>query len=180
VPGYSEHHAGFAFDFGLWRGGQMAAFLGTGVHSWFSQNAHYFGFILRYPENRYSITRTAFEPWHFRYVGVPHAQIIVSSGFVLEEYIEFLRIRGQHYSYTIYIDDILYEIFFTRDLVIELPAYSEYRISGNNIDGFVVTITHRPDNTESDIPALNQQYQQYNFAYDTYTHNTYTENYSDY
>ena len=162
-PGYSEHHAGLAIDFGIFRGGHMSGFTGTGVYSWFRNNAHYFGFILRYPSNRYDITRVAYEPWHFRYVGVPHAHIIRNSGFVMEEYIQFIRIRNQHYKYRIYIDDVLYEVFFTSSFEIELPAYSEFTISGNNIDGFIVTIAHRPDVVE-DAPQY--EYSEYSPQYE--------------
>ena len=160
LAGYSEHHAGLAFDFGIFRNGHMAGFTGTGVYSWFRQNAHYFGFILRYPAGRFNITRVEYEPWHFRYVGIPHAFIIHNSGFVLEEYIEFIRIRNQNYSYKIYIDNVLYEIFFTDDFEIELPAYSEFTISGNNIDGFIVTVIHR----ETAVEYTEQEYTEQEFT----------------
>ncbi len=55
-----------------------------------SLNAKY-GFILRYPFGKEHITKIAYEPWHFRYVGAPHAEIIEKNDFVLEEYIEYIK-----------------------------------------------------------------------------------------
>lgn len=45
-----------------------------------------YGFILRYPEGKESITGYMYEPWHYRYVGVESAKKIFDSGLTLEEY----------------------------------------------------------------------------------------------
>jgi len=55
------------------------------------ENAHKYGFILRYPDGKQSITKVIYEPWHFRYVGKEHAEVIKEKGFCLEEYIEYLK-----------------------------------------------------------------------------------------
>ena len=47
-----------------------------------------YGFILRYPEGKEQITEYSFEPWHIRYVGNPHATIIMKQNLALEEYLE--------------------------------------------------------------------------------------------
>ena len=142
IPGFSEHHAGLAFDLGIFIDGVPHTFHGLYEYSWFNENAHYFGFILRYPENRTDVTGVAFEPWHFRYVGRPHAYIIWSNGFVFEEYIDFIRMYDQNFSYTRYFEGVLYEIFFTDELQIDIPIDNDFYISGNNVDGFIVTIIH--------------------------------------
>ena len=59
-----------------------------------------FGFILRYPEDKTHITKIAYEPWHFRYVGVKHSKLIIENNLSLEEYI---------YSYKDIMDVILNE-----------------------------------------------------------------------
>lgn len=87
-PGHSEHQTGLAFDLG----GQMKywlepEFADTEESIWLAENAHRFGFILRYPENKESITGYAYEPWHFRYVGEDHAKKIYEEGITLEEYL---------------------------------------------------------------------------------------------
>ncbi|WP_165478904.1 M15 family metallopeptidase, partial [Clostridioides difficile] len=55
---------------------------------WLAENAHKFGFIIRYPEGKEDITGTAYEPWHIRYVGKDAAEEIYSKGLTLEEYLQ--------------------------------------------------------------------------------------------
>ena len=54
---------------------------------WLADNAYRFGFILRYPDEKQSITGVMFEPWHYRYVGKDAAADIYASGLCLEEYL---------------------------------------------------------------------------------------------
>lgn len=89
IPGASEHEAGLCFDilsddyhalndgFANTRGGQ-----------WLEANAHYYGFILRYPKDKEYITTIEFEPWHFRYVGVEAASVMYKENLTLEEFWE--------------------------------------------------------------------------------------------
>ena len=90
-PGYSEHHTGLALDI-VTPSNQVltAAFAETDAAKWMAQNAHRFGFILRYPQDKQEITGIVFEPWHFRYVGEEHAAAIFESGLCLEEYLKQL------------------------------------------------------------------------------------------
>jgi len=82
-PGHSEHQTGLAIDFTT--PGNFDQRLK--MWDWLSQNAHHFGFILRYPENRQHITGFHHEPWHHRYVGREHAKIIFENNLTLEEYL---------------------------------------------------------------------------------------------
>jgi D-alanyl-D-alanine carboxypeptidase len=140
LPGHSEHHTGLAFDFGVYSDGEVRGFSNTGVNTWFVNNSYRYGFILRYPAEKTDITGTTYEPWHFRYVGIPHAYYISENGLCLEEYIELLTEFTQDEPLSILYDDNIYEVFFTRSVDIGIPADSEYDISGNNIDGFIVTL----------------------------------------
>lgn len=54
--------------------------------AWLVENAHNYVFILRYPQGKQEITGTAYEPGHYRYVGVGAAQEIYEQGMCLEEY----------------------------------------------------------------------------------------------
>lgn len=85
LPGTSEHNAGFAMDIGWVTDdfGYSPAF------AWLQENAHNYGFILRYPadEAKKAITEIIYEPWHWRYVGVEAATEMKASGQVLEEYL---------------------------------------------------------------------------------------------
>ena len=86
----SEHHTGLCVDLVEERGAQREldeSFEETEAFNWLSQNAHKYGFILRYPKNKTEITKYSYEPWHYRFVGVYAANIIYEDGITLEEYL---------------------------------------------------------------------------------------------
>jgi len=58
------------------------------VYKWLRENAHKFGFILRFPEDKVDITGYSYEPWHYRFVGQRAAAEIYLSGECLEEYLD--------------------------------------------------------------------------------------------
>ena len=88
LPGTSEHTAGLAVDFN-WID---VRFSQTPEFAWLVNNAAHFGFILRYPYGTEHITHIAYEPWHFRYVGVNHAKSMAELGVAtLEEYLGLFR-----------------------------------------------------------------------------------------
>lgn len=84
-PGTSEHQLGFAVDINA-----ENSTTDEKAYAWLSENAHIYGFILRYPEDKSEITGISYEPWHFRYVGKSHAKKIYEQGLCLEEYVETL------------------------------------------------------------------------------------------
>jgi D-alanyl-D-alanine carboxypeptidase len=83
-PGESEHETGLAFDVTA-KGNKD--FDKTPQYRWLREHCWEYGFILRYPEGAQDITGYPYEPWHFRYVGLPHAQTIMANGITLEEYL---------------------------------------------------------------------------------------------
>ncbi len=89
-PGYSEHNVGLAVD--LYGSGDYSlteSFEQTPAYKWLVENCADYGFILRFPKGKESITGVVYEAWHFRYVGstdVAHA--IMDNGLCLEEYLE--------------------------------------------------------------------------------------------
>jgi D-alanyl-D-alanine carboxypeptidase len=71
-----------------------ARFENTEQYAWLMENAHNYGFIMRYPGEYESITGIAFEPWHWRYIGVESATYMKENGFVVfEKYIEHRETR---------------------------------------------------------------------------------------
>ena len=84
VPGYSEHHTGLAVDVSTLGDGLTKE--KTAAYIYLKENAHRFGFILRYPEGKEKITGYSYEPWHFRYVG-EIAEFIYENNLTLEEYV---------------------------------------------------------------------------------------------
>lgn len=88
VPGTSEHECGLAFDIvdnAYWVLDDSQAERPT--QQWLMTHCSDYGFILRYPEGKESVTGIMYEPWHYRYVGVEAAKAIMSSGICLEEYL---------------------------------------------------------------------------------------------
>lgn len=90
-PGHSEHQTGLAFDIGEENFEEHFArvsFGETEAGKWLAENAHNYGFILRYPEGKEKLTGYMYEPWHFRYLGKETSQEILESGLTVEEFIE--------------------------------------------------------------------------------------------
>ena len=88
VEGTSEHQTGLAVDLCCEATGYKNNFdfLKTPEYAWLLENAHLYGWILRYPEGKEEITGYNFEPWHFRYVGVELATYLKEQNITLEEY----------------------------------------------------------------------------------------------
>ena len=90
-PGYSEHQTGLAFDIGEVNQGKhwvSNSFGETKAGKWVAENAHRFGFIMRYPKGKDSITGYMHESWHFRYVGKEIAEDIYKRKMSFEEYLD--------------------------------------------------------------------------------------------
>jgi len=84
-PGHSEHQTGLAFDITP-PGASMDNHDQFKEFDWLKDNAHKYGFILRYPEGKTFITGYNYEPWHFRYVGKKIAEKIYSENITFDEY----------------------------------------------------------------------------------------------
>ncbi len=84
-PGYSEHQTGLALDI-VSDGVQGNEFENTDEFKWLQENAHKYGFILRYPKDKEYITGYNYESWHYRYVGEELATKVKESGLTYDEY----------------------------------------------------------------------------------------------
>lgn len=84
-PGYSEHQTGLVVDIdnGII---DFNKFENTKEFTWMSENAYKYGFILRYPKDKESITGYTYESWHYRYVGPKIAKKIKDLQITLDEY----------------------------------------------------------------------------------------------
>lgn len=85
VPRRSEHELGLALDIG-YSANFPENFYETATGKWLANNAHLYGFVLRYPSDKVSITQYAYESWHYRYVGVETATKMKTNNQTLEEY----------------------------------------------------------------------------------------------
>ena len=87
-PGFSEHQTGLCVDitaknFQLLNRAQE----NTPENKWLQKHCKDYGFVLRYPKGRETVTGYSYEPWHFRYVGKKAAKEIARRGITLEEYV---------------------------------------------------------------------------------------------
>ena len=147
-PGHSEHQTGLAIDLGLKQ--EKIDFIRpdfpyTGLCGTFREKAADYGFIERYPAGKEKITGIGHEPWHFRYVGTPHAAIITEMRLTLEEYIDFIRqypygqksFVFQSNGAKIFISFLKIEP--AKDALPEILNSKTCLVSGNNADGFIIT-----------------------------------------
>jgi D-alanyl-D-alanine carboxypeptidase len=137
-PNHSEHHTGLAADiYAL--GVDTYEMSASREGKWLAGNAWRYGLILRYAEDKSEITRIAYEPWHFRYVGIPHAFYCHQNNMCLEEYIQFLKDNG---GYNTEFEGMSYTILYEKpeNGLINIPDGNDHIISGDNIGGYIVTI----------------------------------------
>jgi D-alanyl-D-alanine carboxypeptidase len=88
TPGASEHQLGLAVDL-VGADGKCKlynCFKNTSTSKWLVENSYKYGFILRYPDGKESVTGIMYSPWHYRYIGKEEALKVYESGLTLEEY----------------------------------------------------------------------------------------------
>lgn len=150
TPGYSEHHLGTAVDLKLFTDSGVTYTLDDepGFFAWLLDNCWKYGYIFRYPADKATVTGVSYEPYHFRYVEIPHAYYMMENGLCLEEYLDELAkntsANGKHL--TVSVDGgSTYEIYYVKatgnTVDIPVPADYPYTISGDNQNGFIVTVT---------------------------------------
>lgn len=149
-PGHSEHHTGYAVDIQIFKADKSTTHLRTAEQEWMEAHCAEYGFVIRYDGSKHAITGIMDEPWHYRYVGVPHATYMTEHNLCLEEYLEMLRtshtsdktpleISAGGKDYLVYYVPATENSNFTS---IPVPPASEgtYSISGDNMNGFIVTV----------------------------------------
>lgn len=134
--GYSEHQTGLALDIGVTTG----KIEGTDAEKWLAKHAAAYGFVLRYPAYKVDITNIEFEPWHFRYVGLPHSLIMQEKDLVLEEYVAYLQ-KEEAVKYVRGIEEFIIQYKDVSDHTIEfdVPAGYVTQMSNDNVGGIIVT-----------------------------------------
>lgn len=148
LPGHSEHQTGLAIDLALTSYNIdfiRPDFPYTGICQTFRELSSQYGFIERYPQKKEAITGIAHEPWHFRYIGVPHAEIMKKNDLCMEEYIPFIKqfaYGKQKYNFTVAQKNFSVSYLPAPEaevVCIEIAEDVPYTISGNNIDGYIIT-----------------------------------------
>ena len=143
VPGCSEHQTGLAIDLG--RAAPEIDFIRPdfpeeGACGRFRHLAPRYGFIQRYRREKESLTGIACEPWHYRYVGTPHALLMEREDLCLEEYLDWVRTaprtcRLEHGRSA----RVFYVPCAGDETELRLPEGC-CQVSGDNRGGFVVTV----------------------------------------
>ena len=134
-PGHSEHQVGLAVDISY-----EGVNIGNSAQgTWLMENSYRYGFILRYPQHKTHITNVPFEPWHYRYVGQPHAYFMTGNDLVLEEYIDLLRAAGE---LTVIFNGTTYRVYYLSgpDESIEIQEGYAFWASRDNTGGIIVTM----------------------------------------
>lgn len=110
VPGTSEHQTGLAMDVSSKsvRYKLVTSFAKCKEGLWLADNAHKFGFIIRYPKDHYETTGYAYEPWHIRFVGEDLANYLYTNNLTLDEYYKYEPSEGFNFE-ELYADLINYE-----------------------------------------------------------------------
>ena len=99
--GASEHQSGLALDVYV-KGYSGKALIDCEAGQYLNTDCWRHGFIVRYPIGKKNITGITYEPWHIRYIGIPHAEIISKRELTAEEYFEKL-IPNSFFSFGDYV-----------------------------------------------------------------------------
>ena len=154
-PRTSDHETGFGVNFDIYEKDRVFELSSETNENakkaltWLDANAYKYGFVQRYPAGKDSVTGSSdSDRYHYRYVGYPHAYYMTANNLCLEEYLSLLEgytYSGKHLEFTAP-DNSSYEIYFVSaadgaaTVQVPVPKALPYTISGNNYNGFVVTI----------------------------------------
>ena len=136
-PNHSEHQTGLAVD--IFAINETESTMATSrAGQWLAQNSWKYGLIVRYDEGKQNITGISYEPWHFRFVGLPHAWFCQQNNLCFEEYIQYLK-DNVGYQATLYgkTYTVLYQV--PQNGLIYVPEGQNYSVSGDNMGGYIVT-----------------------------------------
>ncbi|WP_295066503.1 M15 family metallopeptidase [Ruminococcus sp.] len=145
--GFSDYHTGRSFDMAIVPKDSTSGYYSpTGVYSWIYENAADYGFVVRFPEGKEGSTGERARDYTYRYVGAPHAVYMKQNNLSLEEYINGLKSHTKDEPVEVTVGNKLYQIYYapanaTGNTDVPVPANKTYTVSGNNVDGFIVTVS---------------------------------------
>lgn len=148
LPGTSEHQTGMAIDFTTdsLSNQLVSSFGDTEAGKWLNNKSWRYGYIIRYQTDKRDITGYIDEPWHLRYVGIPHAEYIFRNNLCYEEYIRLLKTDGQ-YTYRSYDGTTYFVRYISTKEKLDMVDLTDYgSCSPDNTGGYILTKT-------LDIPA---------------------------
>ena len=147
-PGYSDHHTGYCFSI---RYNSDSSLLE--LDHWIYQNCHKYGFVVRYPTGKESLTGVEDYTYCLRYVGVAHATYMYEHNLCMEEYLDLLKNSYSSAATRLSItaaDGSNYEVYYVAAsgsdvTTLDVPTSNfTYTVSGDNRSGFIVTVKMTP------------------------------------
>ncbi|MDE6670721.1 MAG: D-alanyl-D-alanine carboxypeptidase family protein [Ruminococcus sp.] len=140
---FPESITGNTIDVAVNVGSSVLTYDGCDVEKWIVENCYKYGYIVRFPENKSEKTGFTYCPWHLRYVGKVHAEVMHELGCCFEEYLELLDTYTYNHPLYYNMNGSMYYIYTAKSAgqttKVCVPAQSEYTISGDNTDSFVIT-----------------------------------------
>lgn len=122
--------------------------MGEGVYLWIADHCQNYGYVLRYPSDKTEYTGAASSSAIYRYVGIPHAKFMKANNLCLDEYNELIKSYDYRnpLSYTDQDSGNTYLIYYAAagsgvSTMISVPSELQYTVSGNNRDGFIITVS---------------------------------------
>ena len=144
-----ERTSGLTLDLSILSadGKSHTPFTADGTYAWLHQHAAEYGYVLRFPNDKQQQTGQKGLSWHYRFVGLPHAIYMKEQNLCLEEYIALVQqhpFNGQHLVYTAGGQN--YEVYYvpaSNGAATDIPYPNGLtpQISGDNIGGFIVTVS---------------------------------------
>lgn len=154
--GYSDSHTGLIMALTVLGGGTpyLHDESNSVLNNWLVENAHRYGFVVRYPADKVALTGVEDYTYAYRFVGLPHAKYMHDNNLCLEEYIEYLKTKtNKKDMLSVKIDDgttyMIYYAEFGTAGEIPVPVQTPnpdgstnypYSLSGTNEGGIVVTV----------------------------------------
>ncbi|WP_298528101.1 D-alanyl-D-alanine carboxypeptidase family protein [uncultured Ruminococcus sp.] len=146
--GCSDYHTARTFDLGIFPkdGSSSGYYSPRGDYAWLDENAAEYGFIVRFPEGKEELTGEHPRTQTYRYVGKPHSVYIKQNGLCLEEYIEKIKSYTNTEPLEITVGQSFYQVYYVSasaegNTDVPVPQNKTYTVSGNNKDGFIVTVS---------------------------------------
>lgn len=138
---FPESVTGNTIDLAVNVGSAVLTYDGCDEEKWIVDNCHKYGYIVRFPEGKSNVTGNSFCPWHLRYVGKVHSAVMNELGCCLEEYLELLKKYTYDRPLTYNLNGTMYIIYSVQAAgkTTNAKVLDGYVISGNNMDGFIIT-----------------------------------------
>lgn len=140
---FQESISGYCIDLAVMYNNQLVQYDGNDTEKWIIENCYKYGFIVRYPYDKTDITGEEYCPWHLRYVGTVHSTAMHNKNLCLEEYIESIKDFNYEQPMLLSIEEKIYRVYYIKADDINsarVPIHGNYDISGNNIDGYIITL----------------------------------------